>query len=106
MGALVNLVRYLQNKHGNIPVIGHSDVGPSECPGRLFPRAQLKQMLTGKNLRLLINGKETSVPVRNNAGRVEAQLSGKWVQIRELSELLGASLKWNAETKTASMEVK
>ncbi len=105
LGALVDLVHYLQGRYGSIPVIGHSDAGPSECPGKFFPWPQLRQMLEGKELRLLINGKETAVPIRNNAGRVEAKLSGSWVQIRELSNLLGASLAWNAETKTASMEV-
>ena len=50
IAALVELVRYLRGKYGDLTVIGHKDVMPTACPGRNFPWAELRKRLEGTNM--------------------------------------------------------
>jgi len=45
--ALVELVQYLREKYGNIPVQRHSDVSATACPGKLFPWKEFQRRLVG-----------------------------------------------------------
>jgi N-acetylmuramoyl-L-alanine amidase len=45
--ALVELIRYLRNKYGNLSVIGHKDVVATACPGKHFPWVELQKRLEG-----------------------------------------------------------
>ena len=47
IAALVELVRYLRGKYGDLAVIGHKDVMPTACPGKNFPWAELNKRLEG-----------------------------------------------------------
>lgn len=50
MQALVELVQYLRGKYGkygNIPVLRHSDVSATACPGKLFPWEEFQRRLVG-----------------------------------------------------------
>ena len=47
IAALVELVRYLRGKYGNLAVIGHKDVMATACPGKNFSWAELNKRLEG-----------------------------------------------------------
>lgn len=48
IAALVELIRDLEARYGDLKIIGHRDVMPTACPGRLFPWAELNKRLEGK----------------------------------------------------------
>jgi len=41
--ALVELIRYLQSRFGDIPVYGHRDFNATACPGRYFPMEEVQR---------------------------------------------------------------
>lgn len=45
--ALVELIKDLRNRYGNLTVIGHKDVMATACPGRNFPWDELRKRLEG-----------------------------------------------------------
>ena len=93
--ALVWLIRHIRDLYGNIPVLRHSDVSATACPGRHFPWAEL--------LRLEYRGDvEVDVPslhipdkltvdilggVREIGGYIEN--GSTWVRLAELAPALG-----------------
>lgn len=105
-------------KKWNIPItkeniIGHfkiDSVNRQNCPGRLFPWDRLFKDLKEENkipeIKLTINGKETTVPVRLLEGRTEAQVSGYWINVRDLSNMLGTELQWDSINKIANLVIK
>lgn len=50
MTACVELVQFLRKHYGNIPVVGHRDVGNSSCPGKLFPMDDIQKRIGVKEL--------------------------------------------------------
>ena len=72
--------------------------------------AGLLTELTDK-ITVKFNGRPTSIPTRITDGRTEVLLSGHWVQLRALIELIpGAEIPpglqgWNPETKTVNILV-
>lgn len=109
MDALVWLIHDIESRYGELEVIGHKDVMATDCPGQNFPWAELRQMLQGEKpegVKLTINGRPTRVPLRITNGRTEALLSGHWVQLRDLADLLQAEIGWDAETRTVNFKIK
>lgn len=41
----VDLIKYIRTQYGNIPVVGHRDVGKSSCPGKLFPMEEIQKRI-------------------------------------------------------------
>jgi hypothetical protein len=105
--ALVGLLQSLKQKYDMAAVVRHKDVDATACPGNI-PFSEIRNaVLLGPNeVKLIVNGKQTDIPVRLADGRTEVQLSGHWVQVRELANLLGATLTWDAESKTAVLMIK
>ncbi|SFR16834.1 N-acetylmuramoyl-L-alanine amidase [Desulfoscipio geothermicus] len=112
LDSLVWLIGHLEDKYGQLKVIGHRDVMATDCPGNLFPWEQLRAMVRGSaqpaqdDVRLTINGRPTQVPLRVANGRTEALLSGHWVQLRDLAGLLQAEIGWDADTRTVNFIIK
>lgn len=108
--ALVWLVNDIKNRHKKAKVVRHRDIGSTECPGVLFPWGELKGLLNKTKIptavKLTINDRPTTVPLRIVAGRTEAKLSGHWVQLRDLANLLQAEIGWNPETRTVNFKIK
>lgn len=50
MNALVELIKDLRSRYGNLSVIGHKDVVATACPGRNFPWDDLKRRLEAKQV--------------------------------------------------------
>ena len=50
MLSLVELIKYLRGKYGNLSVIGHKDVMATACPGHMFAWAELHKRLEGANV--------------------------------------------------------
>lgn len=50
MLALVELIKYLRGKYGNLSVIGHKDVMATACPGHMFAWTELHKRLEGTNM--------------------------------------------------------
>jgi len=42
--ALVELIRYLQSRFGELPVYGHRDFNATACPGRYFPMEEVRHL--------------------------------------------------------------
>lgn len=92
-----------------ILVVGHNHFMATECPGPLFPLDEIRREVAGTSkppLTLLVNGKATDVQLRLTSGRTEALLSGSWVQVRDLSNFLGATIGWDEPTQTVDLIVK
>lgn len=105
--ALVELLRLLKQKYQLAAVVRHKDVDATACPGNIpFSEIQQAVIVGPKEVKLIVNGKQTDIPVRLADGRTEVQLSGHWVQVRELANLLGATLDWDSGTKTATLTIK
>ncbi len=104
--ALIELLRMLKQKYLQAAITQHKDHDATACPGNI-PFSEIQQaVLAEKNVKLVVNGRQTDIPVRLVDGRTEVQLSGHWVQVRELANLLGAKLDWNANTKTTILTIK
>lgn len=48
----VDIIKYIRTQYGNIPVVGHRDVGKSSCPGKLFPMEEIQKRIGVKELNL------------------------------------------------------
>lgn len=46
MQSLADLIRDIRTRYVDLPVIGHKEVQQTACPGKLFPWADLKRMLS------------------------------------------------------------
>ena len=108
--SLVWLIKDLWKRYPGIKVVGHGDTDATQCPGNRFPWARIRSLLTDK-ITVKFNGRPTSIPTRITDGRTEVLLSGHWVQLRALIELIpGAEIPpglqgWNPETKTVNILV-
>lgn len=107
MKSLVELIRDIRSRYGNLKVVGHKDVYPTSCPGKLFPWNRLYSMLRGESngIKLTINGKPTDVPLTIIDGRSYAKLDGHWIQLRTLANLLHAGIQWDKETQTINFKI-
>lgn len=83
-----------------------------ECPRHILPVWIKFVSDVGRELNkptVIFNNKQIDVPVRIVNGRAYVQLEGEngpaWVQIRALSNLLGAELTWDERTQTAKMTI-
>lgn len=109
--SLVILIkRHIMPIYGHDLLIeGHNDHMATSCPGRHFPMEEVRRLLSRDQDRLVINGEDILTPIKNEGGRLYVLLDGEqgreWIQVRALANLLGATLTWNAETRTANMEV-
>lgn len=97
----------------------HHDWSRKDCPWKIrrghegwnwdaFKRA-VNDKLTENTL--LINNRRVDVPLKIENGRTYVLLDGPpgqryWIQIRALSDLLGARLEWEAATRTARMTIR
>ena len=57
-------------------------------------------------IKLTINNKETTVPIRLVDGRIQTQVSGYWINVRDLSNMLGTELQWDSINKIANLVIK
>jgi hypothetical protein len=106
LDSLVWLIKeHIYARYGSLPLTGHRDHRPTSCPGRYFPIDEVRRRTQGP--RLVVNGRTVAASVMVTGGRTYVQLEGEsggvWVQVRALSELLGATLVWNQATETATM---
>lgn len=96
-------------KYGVLPIQGHKDHMATACPGRYFPWSDLKEFLTEPTplpVRLTINKNQSNATLRIVDGRTEALLSGSWVQLRDLANLLLAGIEWDEKTRTINFVIK
>ena len=105
INALVDVTKDIFSQFGELEIGGHRDYGTTTCPGDMFPMEEYKGMVKSE-VKVQINGRDVPISSRIVGGRTELLLDGKWVQMRALSELLGARLEWNGSTKTANMIVR
>ena len=117
--SLVWLIKDLWKRYPGIKVVGHGDIDATQCPGHRFPWARIRSLLiepadgaaTASKVTVKFNGRTTSIPTRIIGARTEVLLSGHWVQLRALIELIpGAEIPpglqgWNPETKTVNILV-
>ena len=117
--SLVWLIKDLWKRYPGIKVVGHGDIDATQCPGNRFTWARIRRLLTepadgaatASKITVQFNGRSTSIPTRITDGRTEVLLSGHWVQLRALIELIpGAEIPpglqgWNPEAKTVNILV-
>lgn len=111
MKSLVELIRDIWGRYGKLKVVGHKDVYPTSCPGKLFPWKQLHSMLEAESkgaddIKLVVNGKKTNVPLKNIFGHTYALLDGHWIQLRSLAQLIHAEIGWDPDTRTVFFTIK
>ncbi|KAF1085735.1 N-acetylmuramoyl-L-alanine amidase [Sporotomaculum syntrophicum] len=113
LDSLVWLIKYLESKYGKLKIQSHRDVNPTECPGSKFPWERL-QILLGNApkpdphvVKLMLNGRllEVEEPLRVVDGRAQAFLSGNWVQLRDVANLLNADIHWDQVTRTVNIVI-
>ena len=93
--SLVWLIRHIREIYGNIPVLRHSDVSATACPGRHFPWAELLKLEFRGDLE--VTAPSLKPPdrikvdifgrVREMGGRIED--GANWVRLAELAPALG-----------------
>ncbi|MEW6540584.1 MAG: peptidoglycan recognition family protein [Bacillota bacterium] len=112
MQSLAWLIGDIRRRYGNIPVIGHKDVGATACPGTMFPWAELEKLLeagsagVGVGVTVLFNGRRTKIPAQIVDGRTQMQLDSQWVQLRSVIEMIPqATIDWDATTQTVDVIV-
>lgn len=47
VSALVWLIRDIYRRYGELEIVGHEEIMPTDCPGKRFPWARIRQMLKG-----------------------------------------------------------
>ena len=94
-------------------IVGHYQINPKtkpNCPGANFPFDEVIKALRKDDVKLIINGRPINAELKLDGGRTYVLLDGngkkEWIQIKALSDLLGANLTWNASTRTATMIVR
>lgn len=107
LNSLVWLIKDIWTRYPGPEIKGHGFFMQTACPGNLFPWGELRQMLAGApDVRLTINDRPTQVPLRVVDGCTEALLSGSWVQLRDLANMLHAEIGWDQVTKTVNFVIK
>lgn len=114
--ALVWLIGDIRKRHPGIPVIGHKEVQATQCPGLMFPWAELERYLRASETQapaaqsadagvtVLFNGRRTEIPARVVDGRTQVQLDGAWVQLRSVIEMIPeATIDWDAATRAVDI---
>lgn len=109
--ALVELIKDIYGRYGELAIIGHEEVMATDCPGQKFPWSRVRSMLRGgtgtdAGVKLTINGRPSTVPLRVVDGRTQALLSGAWVQLRDLADMLQAEIGWDEATRTVNYVIK
>ena len=109
--SLVWLIKnHIYPVYGTLPITGHKEHVATACPGENFPIEEIRQRTQAQGPRLIINDRLIATPVKVAGGRTWVELLGEsgrvWVQVRALSDLLGAELTWDQATETARMTVK
>ena len=106
--ALVELIKDIFKRYGELAIIGHEEVMATDCPGKKFPWTRIRTMLKPAqvDVKLTINGRLSNVPLRVVDGRTQAQVSGTWVQLRDLANLMLAGIEWDEQTKTVNFAIK
>lgn len=108
--ALTELIKDIYGRYGELTIIGHEDVMATDCPGKKFPWSRIRAMLKGgtgtQEVKLTINGRPSTVPLRVVDGRTQALLSGAWVQLRDLANMLQAGIGWDERTRTVDFDIK
>ena len=57
LNTLVDLIKDIRSRYGNIPVGGHRDYNATSCPGDSFPMNRLQQLLT-QEVNVMLNFKD------------------------------------------------
>lgn len=47
--SLVELIKDILKRYGDLQIIGHRDVMPTSCPGKLFPLEEVREMVKEEN---------------------------------------------------------
>ena len=101
--------QHIHPRYGKIGITGHNDYMSTSCPGRFFPMERVKKMIE-EGHKLQVNGREVTVPVKNEGGRIMLKVQGEtrlvWVQARDLAESLGGHIEWDHASKTARMVIR
>ncbi|MEW5953994.1 MAG: N-acetylmuramoyl-L-alanine amidase [Bacillota bacterium] len=110
LNALVWLIKDIRKRLGNLEIAGHYEVAATDCPGKKFPWAKLNKLLSedegAKDAKLAVNGRLTKAVVRIVDGRSQTMVSGTWIQLRDLAELLMADIKWDSGARTVNLIIK
>jgi N-acetyl-anhydromuramyl-L-alanine amidase AmpD len=97
INSLVSLLNYLGNLYGKLPVIGHKDVMPTQCPGPRFPWIKLKTELNGgdevmSDVKIMVEGKALTGKI------LKDNLS--YAPVRAIAEALGYKVTWDETNRT------
>lgn len=87
----LELIQYLKNQYGNIPIYGHKERGSSDCPGQYFPLEDFRNENKVVNQTVVY-----SAPVRSNTKKLwEVSINGQIVRDlqAELNKQFSAGLK-------------
>ena len=107
--ALVWLIKDIYRRYAELTIIGHEEVMATDCPGKLFPWSRIRALLKGdtgtQEVKLTVNGRYSSVPLRIVDGRTQAQVSWAWISLRDLASLLLADIEWNEQTRTVNFKI-
>ena len=110
VNALVELIKDIYKRYGELVIIGHEEVMSTDCPGKKFPWSRIRAMLKGgtgtQEAKLTINGRPSVVPLRIVDGRTQALLSGAWVQLRDLADMMQAGIGWDEQTRTVNFVIR
>lgn len=100
--SLVWLIKNIQSRYGEIPVIGHRDVMPTSCPGDSFPLTEVKEKVNSKKehdfVKLSLHGYVEDVPAINREGNY-------YIPVRWL-ERIGYNVCWDEKKQTVSVSYK
>ena len=103
------IMHHIHPRYGKLPITGHREHMSTSCPGRHFPMERVRQMVKD-GAKLQVNGREVSVPVKNEGGRIMLKVQGEttlvWVQARDLADALGGQILWDHASKTARMVIR
>lgn len=103
INSLVWLIRYLFDKYGKLTIHEHREFMSTSCAGRFFNLEHVKQLVSKGDIqpKLIVNGKQTTVPIRLIDGRIQIQVSGSWIVLRDFANSMFGELQWDEGTRTA-----
>lgn len=67
---------------------------------------EIKKENNSDNIKLIVNGKESKIPIKLENGRSYALLDNNWIQLRSLAELIFAEIKWDEKNKNVILTIK
>jgi len=93
-------------KYGKLVYEGHNKYMATSCPGRHFDFVRLERERATQELTVRFNGRTSAIPMRIVDGRTQAQLSGHWVELRAMTEMIpGATIRWDERTRTVDVVI-